>query len=621
MLTEHSGSEELPLPESIQGIVGARLDALALPEKQLLQNAAVIGKVFWPGAVAALGDRDDLQSLEVRLHALELKQFIRRERRSSVARETQYAFTHVVLRDVAYGQIPRGGRVEKHVLAAEWIESLGRPEDHAEMRAHHYSNALELALAANQDTAALTPRVRVALSDAGDRARALNAYDAAVRFYREALALWPLEPADERAGLLLRIAVSLYDAGDVAQGEALEEARSALVALGDRARAAKADSLLSAVWWQRGDRDRCFEHLERAHELIRDAPPSAEKAHVLSQVARYRMLAREVDEDAGREALQLAESLGLDEIRAQVLITIGTARSDASDIERGLEIAVAGNWLEPTIRGYSNLAAGLDATGYLREALRINLKAEEVALRRGGPTRRRWVHGNMLGQLLELGEWEQCAKGADEFLSESERLGPHYHDASAHCVRAFIRLARGDIDAALADQAAALISARLAKDPQVVYPTLALSIRVLAEAGRLEQANQLLDELIGPGPQPHDRWSSDLIWVPAVLGRREDIRPFLRTSGDGPWAAAARAVVDEDFRAAAATFDAMGAAVSAATARIHLARALLEAGHRAEAEQPLQEALTFFRSVDAKRFVREGEALLYGSGQSARTNP
>jgi hypothetical protein len=62
----------------------------------------------------------------------------------------------------------------------------------------------------------------------------------------------------------------------------------------------------------------------------------------------------------------------------------------------------------------------------------------------------------------------------------------------------------------------------------------------------------------------------------------------------------------------------MGAAVSAAIARLHLARTLLNSGHRAEADQPLQEALAFFRTVGAKRFVREGEALIDASTQSAR---
>ena len=624
MLGEHSGSEELHLPESIQGIVGARIDALALPEKQLLQNAAVIGKVFWPGAVEALGDRDDRLPLEERLHALELKQFVRRERRSSVARETQYAFMHVILRDVAYGQIPRGGRVDKHVLAAEWIESMGRPEDHAEMRAHHYLSALELARAASQDTSALTPRARAALSDAGDRARALNAYAPAVRFYREALELWPVDAANERADLLIRLSLTLFDVGDPDADGALEQARAALLVIGDHSRAAEADSLLGTVWWQRGDRDRCFEHLARAQELVRDAPPSAGKARVLSQLARYQMLAGELDEDAARDALKLTEALGLDEIQAHLLITIGTAGVISGDpkahidIERGLEIAIAGNWLEATIRGYTNLASSFEAAGDLREALRISLKMQDLALHFGSDMRRRWAQGNILTLRRELGEWDECARSADEFLAESERLGPSYQDSNALTDRAYIRLARDDVEGALVDQAAALSSARLAKDPQVLYPALAFSSYVLAEAGLVEEGRQLFDELIAAGPIAFRLWASDFIWAPVALDRREKMRAVLPAPRDSRWPQVAKAVLDGDFRQAAAIFDSMGAAVSAAIARLHLARTLLNSGHRAEADQPLQEALAFFRSVGAKRFVREGEALIDASTQSAR---
>ena len=110
----------------------------------------MIGKVFWPGAVAALGGAAGRGELEEGLHGLERKQFVRRERRSSVAGETQYAFVHVLVRDVAYGQIPRAARAGKHAAAAGWIESLGRAEDHAEMLAHHYLSALDLARAANR---------------------------------------------------------------------------------------------------------------------------------------------------------------------------------------------------------------------------------------------------------------------------------------------------------------------------------------------------------------------------------------------------------------------------------------------------------------------------------------
>ena len=114
-------------------------------EKALVQDAAVIGKVFWTSALAALAE-GGRWTLEEALHVLERKQFVRRERRSSVGGETQYAFLHLVIRDVAYGQIPRAERGEKHRLAAEWIQSLtpDRTEDRAEMLAHHFLAALEL---------------------------------------------------------------------------------------------------------------------------------------------------------------------------------------------------------------------------------------------------------------------------------------------------------------------------------------------------------------------------------------------------------------------------------------------------------------------------------------------
>src|SRR4051794_32382210 len=114
MLSEHEVGQELPVPETVQDLVGARLDSLPLADKRLLQDAAVVGKVFWAGAVAALADADDdRHDLEERLHELARRQFVRRERRSSLAGEEQYAFLHVVLRDVAYGQIPRNARIER----------------------------------------------------------------------------------------------------------------------------------------------------------------------------------------------------------------------------------------------------------------------------------------------------------------------------------------------------------------------------------------------------------------------------------------------------------------------------------------------------------------------------
>lgn len=146
------------LPETVQGIVAARLDLLEPEQKGLLQDAAVLGKTFWsPGLTAVSGL--DRRSVEERLHGLVRRDFVRRERLSAVADDAQYAFLHVLIGEVAYAQLPRAERAAKHVRAAQWIESLGRPEDHAEMLAHHYLEAIELSDAAGLDTAPLLERL------------------------------------------------------------------------------------------------------------------------------------------------------------------------------------------------------------------------------------------------------------------------------------------------------------------------------------------------------------------------------------------------------------------------------------------------------------------------------
>src|SRR5215831_17577128 len=195
MLAEH-GDSDLQLPETVQGLIAARVDGLAPEEKSLLQDASVIGKVFWPGALPGADERV--------LHGLERKEFVRRDRRSSIAGETQYAFLHALVRDVAYGQIPRAERADKHRRAAEWIASLAgdRAEDHAEMLANHYREALTLSEAAGLDTTSLREPARQSFAEGARRALSLGAGKAARDLVLEALEL-TAEDDPERPALAL----------------------------------------------------------------------------------------------------------------------------------------------------------------------------------------------------------------------------------------------------------------------------------------------------------------------------------------------------------------------------------------------------------------------------------
>ncbi len=310
MVDEVGEEHELRLPESVQGIIAARLDALPLEEKQLLQDAAVVGKVFWLGTLELIGDRDR-PSAEQLLHALERKEFVRRERRSSVGDESQYAFRHILVRDVAYSQIPRAARADKHRGAAEWIESLGRPDDHAEMLAHHYLSAIEFAAAAGEELPDVAERARLALRAAGDRALALSSMRPAAQFYESALKLWPTDEL-ERPYVLLGYGKALRDVA-VEGADALTEASAAL-ANRDREGAAEAEIVLADIFWRRGQQAKSADHRLRAAELIADADPSPSKTYVVGQLARFHMLASELESAIrfGEEALAMADRLGLE---------------------------------------------------------------------------------------------------------------------------------------------------------------------------------------------------------------------------------------------------------------------------------------------------------------------
>ncbi len=117
-LTERSATGAA-LPTTIRGIVAARLDALPAAERTVLLAASVVGRVFWPGALAGTVDQ---RTLPGALSALESRDLIRRDSVSMIKGEQQYAFNHVLIRDAAYETLPRKKRQEMHAEVAEFLE-------------------------------------------------------------------------------------------------------------------------------------------------------------------------------------------------------------------------------------------------------------------------------------------------------------------------------------------------------------------------------------------------------------------------------------------------------------------------------------------------------------------
>jgi class 3 adenylate cyclase/tetratricopeptide (TPR) repeat protein len=596
------------LPGTLQGAIAARIDALSGEQKSLLQAAAVVGKVFWLGSVTAIAGLPRWGT-EQALHELERKEFVRRERQSSVASEAEYAFRHLLVRDVAYGQIPRARRAERHRLAAEWIESLGRPEDHSEMLAHHYLNALEYLRAAGEDTTPIADPARRALEAAGQRAYALNAWPAAIRSYRAAL---DLTPADDpaRPRLLLGLGRALHASVDPEAVLVLEEVASHGARSAEEA--AIAEGLLANLWWYRGRRQEAVRHIERARDLLRDGPPTGGRAAVLSELSRLLTIHGDNEEAiaAGREALEIAEALGLDDIRAAVLDNVGVARirlgdmAGRADLERSLEIGLASS-LREAARAYNNLAFQFFEMGDVRADRDGRRESRRVAERAGDTAQLGFLWGAEALLGVQLGEWDDALRNISRIL-DAARSGGHYFEGLGHAMRALIRFARGDAPGAHIDLEAALPLVREAGDPQMVVPTLDIQLGIAWDEGRRADADRAARELLdifGPRPVRLDSLIG-LALVASGLDLVDEVRAVIRlVRMPSRWVEAANLILDGELQQAADMLAEIGDLRYEARVRMFASQGLREQGKDTVADEQLERARVFWRSVGATRYL------------------
>ena len=602
MLAERA-SGDLPLPETVQGLIAARIDALASKEKALLQEASVIGKVFWPGALQG-GDEPTLQ-------ALERKEFTRRDRRSSIAGETQYAFLHALVRDVAYGQIPRAERAERHRLAAEWLASLAgdRSEDHAEMLAHHYREALSLGEAAGLDTASLREPARQAFAEGSQRALSLNAASAAYELALEALAL--TEPGHpDRPALQLLASYSGRDLLSADTIPLLEEAIDGFVALGDPAHAAEAASMLQRELFYLGDLARSRAARIRAAELAGQVPLSTSTARALARAARQVEIVEGDHKgaiEAATQALQYANETGDERLAVDALNTIGLARvhsGDAAgidDLEEAVRRAENGAVVSEHSTALNNLGNSLWLVGRLDEGSARVADAGAIAERYGLTSGIVW---NLAEQVYDRdfhGDLDGVIAAAARYLSSEG--AESYQTRPVLATRAHIFLARDQVDDALEDAERSLSGLREAgPDAQTSGPILLLASRCFSAVGRREEAEALLAEALSVPP---NEVVSDLPLYLVELGRGDEYLALTEGEPGHLWQEAGRAAAAGELARAAEIYGSIGA-------RFPEAWAALLAAERGDTSR-LEAALAYFEEQHATPYVQRCRALMQAS--------
>jgi class 3 adenylate cyclase/tetratricopeptide (TPR) repeat protein len=502
---------EIPLPDTIQATIAARLDSLPASRKSLIHDASVIGKVFWSGALASMGGIERAETEEM-LHELVRKELVRPARTSTVQGQAEYSFWHALVRDVAYAQIPRAGRAARHRLAASWIaETAGeRVADVAEQLAYHYGQALDLAraLGSHEPLDQLEQKARDALELAGDRAAQLD-LQKAYRFYRRAAQLAP--PATSVRGRLLVLTVQaggvpFGGTGELGPDESeriLHDAIDDFRAAGDPLREGDAAVQLSRQLWFRGANERAEPALADAIKVLERFGPTRELADAYAEMAGRHMLASHEAEWAAwtDRALELSRTVGASDVYARVLQFRGFLREFAGDpraledMREAVDTAIASGRLRVIETAYTNFA---DAAHEIEgPEASLALYREGVALVRSRGVGALWPFAESTRPLYALGRWDEVLTVADEVIESDRQAGITQLTGVVLPQKARVLSNRGGPEQARRLLDAYLPRARETHSPQILHLTLiALAHCALAMDDR-QAASSHMEEMLG----------------------------------------------------------------------------------------------------------------------------
>lgn len=490
----------LPMPESLQALIAARIDALIGDEKSALQAASVVGKVFWAECVSSMLGRHPTASTTL-MEELTRKEMIRPVRPSSMQGQSEHTFWHALVRDVGYSQIPRPRRMTLHMAAAEWIQSIAaeRLRDVAEILALHYTEALALAGVARIDEATeLREQARKYLRLAGDRSMDLDAMQA-LRFYQRALEL--TDPEDfNRAELISDVGRAEVATGQIDQGiDRLYQASEAFREAGNDLAEAQTLARLKAAVWMKGDAAQVDALNRRALELIEGHPPSAEAATVLAGAVSTKWL-RGDPEGAlalADHALEISRGVGSPEDLANVYTSIGAAKNHAgipggiADMEQALEIALRHGLTRSAVSIYNNLG---DNTLYMEgttKPLKYLDEGIRLAKQRGLASAGHYIRMTRLDVLCYSGRWDELIAEADDLSAEVGTETQVSVGAQAWTLPA--RAYRGDAVGAFDKAERVIAKAQQVKDAQWAKVLLMGAI-VLEHGGQANRVVSIVEE-------------------------------------------------------------------------------------------------------------------------------
>jgi serine phosphatase RsbU (regulator of sigma subunit)/predicted ATPase/class 3 adenylate cyclase len=423
-ISQHNGSwtakrgiGRVEIPDNLGGLLLARIDRLPEAVRHTLRVAAVIGRQF-PIKVLkeVLGNGTSETKSINHLNALEIAGLVRVAR---IEPELDYCFRHALVQDAAYSSLLTADRQRLHLAVGETLERI-------------YSGQL-----ASREFA---PRLGQHFAEAGDEARALKyfslagdtalasyANQEAQSHYLRALDLARL-PA-ERADLLLGLGRALYRQSRFQ--DAIQTWRQGIElyqALGNSNGVARLYARSARAAWYGGDTPACLEICQQGIKAIAAAPESYGVALLIHEAARayyFNGLPERVRPHCLR-ALEMAERLGIVEVQAEALATLGVLpdqppQAALEALNRAIELSEGAGLLHQAARAHNNLGTVLfNVMADLPAARHHYRRAAELSQQRGSSANELLFLGNSAGMSLMLGDLQRV----EETLRAMRQLLP-----------------------------------------------------------------------------------------------------------------------------------------------------------------------------------------------------
>jgi class 3 adenylate cyclase/tetratricopeptide (TPR) repeat protein len=478
---DKSRSAKLDLPDTVRGVLQARLDGLVPAHKEILKMASVIGRVFWVGALREVLPLElSSDELAASLDTLRARELIKPQPSSSVSGERELSFATQALCDASYELVPRAQSIAAHRKVAEWLSARG------ELWEGGHAN-----LAAHLEAAGERPRARRLYLNAARHAVSVCAYPDAVGFFDRVGALWDADTSNDeriaRAGVLRERAVAESRTGRFEEAlRSLEGAESDLKSAGvSDDDAVRAWVLLErgSVLKEYGRIEESIEVLSRAIEMGRgQAVPSV--LHMRLHGARAFQLAAKGDRELAKkdveEGLRIGQQLHIRDAAWYVAMarlkdaegSIFFFSGELAKAEEAFKASLELSELAGDTHGMPDGLVNLGGVAYTRgdhAAAAIYYERALAAAKKARWTAREAVGHSNLGQVrLALGEHELAA----QHLEIACRLGEEggYLDVLADSARALaeVELARGAVDAAIVQAGLAIEHAGRSKTPSFV---------------------------------------------------------------------------------------------------------------------------------------------------------